>query len=339
MALLSLVPVQTIAQKVSSEDNSSHDSEPNRQASEEGLSPVRQSEFTYRNIVSALTFDKSAEQTYNPYYAMEFEASPRYWTGKHGYFMLDFVVLQELTDSDYTTKKREAVLEDVYAQLGLEDIWRIPVLGIDVTTVLRFQFPASKVSRARTLLLAIMPRLILQRRFEILEGLSLGYAFSFKKHFHEYTTAQNTEPLIWGGLPSSRTTESFMNTGELNVNFEIANTFGLALDLTEWLGAMARVWIINGFLYDLEDINDDRISYEPQETDQRRYNMLYIIELYARPMPSLEIGLGVETANPALSQDSPYETPYINRYTAIYLDLRLGIEGLITQIMSAKGKI
>lgn len=332
MALLSLSPMQTIAKGASSEGDTSQDTTQNRLAVQKPLSPVRGSEFTYRNIVSALTFDKGAEQTYNPYYAMEFEAAPRYWTGEHGYFMLDFAVLQELTDSDYTTKKREAVLEDVYAQLGLEDIWRIPMLDIDLTMVLRFEFPSSKVSRARTLILALMPRLILQRRFEILGGLSLGYAFSIKKHFHEYTTAQNTEPLIWGGLPSSRTAGSFMNTGELNVNFEIANTFGLALDLTEWLGAMARVWIINGFLYDSEEIEDDRISYEPQESDQRRYDMFYVIELYARPMPSLEIGLGLETANPALSPDSTYETPFFNRYTAIYLDLRLDIEGLITQI-------
>ncbi|HRE88401.1 MAG TPA: hypothetical protein PK095_04595, partial [Myxococcota bacterium] len=42
-------------------------------------SPWRGSELAYRNSVTATTFDRSAELTYNPFWGMALELSPRFW--------------------------------------------------------------------------------------------------------------------------------------------------------------------------------------------------------------------------------------------------------------------
>jgi len=40
--------------------------------------------------------------------------------------------------------------------------------------------------------------------------------------------------------------------------------------------------------------------------------------------------------NPQLRPDSGYEAPFINRYTTVYLDLTLHVDGLVSQILSTK---
>jgi hypothetical protein len=46
----------------------------------------------------------------------------------------------------------------------------------------------------------------------------------------------------------------------------------------------------------------------------------------------LEVGLGYETVSPQLAPDSTYYNPFYNRYTTLYLDLRLEVDGLVAQI-------
>ena len=112
--------------------------------------PYRDSEVVYRNVVSARSFNRNADLTYNPYYAMELELSPTFWLGEHLFSALDVSLVRELTNSDTTTKEGETVLQDIYLAFGAPKVVTIPVVKIDVSPSIRFYTPASKVSRART---------------------------------------------------------------------------------------------------------------------------------------------------------------------------------------------
>ncbi len=299
--------------------------------------PYRDSEVIYRNVVSARSFDRDADLTYNPYYAMELELAPVFWLHEKLYAALDVALTRELTDSDKTTKRGETVLEDVFLAFGAPRVWTAPVLKIHLIPSIRFYFPTSKVSRARTLILGIQPRLELRRRFDILRGLILSYRIAFRGNLHEATTAESEAPLVSGAVGSTRSLESFSNLGVRNDRFGISNTFSLELDIKRWLGLRIAVAIIHGFLYDLT-VDDERISYEPQTATDVRYWMAYNGELYARPLRYLTVAVGFITENYQLAPDSTYEAPFFNRYTAPYLDLRLDVAALSKQLKKKRGR-
>ena len=86
--------------------------------------PYRESLIVYRNVVSARSFDKNADLTYNPYYAMQFDIAPTFWAGPHTYLTLDVAFSKEFTESDSvytreTTKQGEVILADIYLEAGV----------------------------------------------------------------------------------------------------------------------------------------------------------------------------------------------------------------------------
>ena len=298
--------------------------------------PYRDSEVLYRNVVSARSFNRRADLTYNPYYAMELELSPVFWLNQYLYSTLDVSLVREFTRADTTTKGGETVLQDIYLAFGSPGVVTIPVVNIEVTPTVRFYVPSSKVSRARTLILAIRPRIGLSRRFDVLDGLIFSYGMAFMGNLHESTTAECEAPLIDVPPGSTRSEESFTNLGVRNTRFSLSNTVSLDLGVASWIGMRLMVSIIHGFLYRLG--GDERISYEPQEPTDVRYMMAYNGEVYIRPRRFLTVALGFITENYQLAPDSTYEAPFFNRYTAPYLDLRVDVAALSKKVKKAKKK-
>ena len=290
----------------------------------------RESEVTYRNTASLLSVKKDEELTYNPYYAMWLGASLRGWFSKVFYGGVDVGVTREVTDADDTTMSGEYLLDDIELSAGAARFYTIPKADITISASATVITPTSKLSDSRSLLLGIRPAVSLGRKFDVLEGLSLEYAFSTTKFFNRHTTAQRDAPLIPGCSSSDGFCDSFTHMGDRNPEWRLANQAAVSLDFTPWIGASLSGAIVTDLLYP-QEAPDPAVSLEPVAGTDLRYNMEYNAEVYALPVKWLTVALGLYTYNPQLSPDSTYEKPFVNRYSTVYLDLRLDIGELSTK--------
>ncbi len=296
-----------------------------------GKAPWRGSLVSLRTDATLLSFDKGAELTYDPYVALTFEARPRWHFGDVFYVAADFSLIRELTNSDLTTRAGETWVGDLNVGGGAEKFWTIPGAGIDLSFDLRIVTPTSKLSQARSMLLGVRGGLTLSRRFDLLEGLTLAYTLQGTGFFHRHTTAGTDAPLIGGCSSLDGSCDRFLNSGVRNPWFRLANMAVIEMDFLPWLGLDVTVMYRLDFLYAASD-QDPRISYVPQEPTDRRHWLAYEIELRFQPMPSLGIGLGVSSVNPLQAPDSSNYMPFVNRFTTAFVNLRLPVDGLVSQI-------
>jgi len=297
--------------------------------------PWRGSTIIYRNAATALSLDKSADLTYNPYYAMAFEVDPYWWFGDVFYVCGTFSVSREFTDSDTTTERGEWELADTTLTIGAQSFVTVPLVGIDVSAAVVTAFPTSKLSRARTMIIGTTGQLVLSRTFGWLAGFNVALAGIGTRYVNEYTTSENESPIIASCAPTDFACEAFLNSGIRNPRWRLAGQLSVTQDFTGWLGLTGSAALVNDYLYHQETA-DAEISYEPQEGTDNRYYMVFGAEVYTTPMPSLAIALGAATESPQLKPDSTYEKPFFNRYTVLYGDVRIKIDGLISQLTSTE---
>jgi len=296
--------------------------------------PWRGTKLVYRNVATAFSFDKGAELTYNPYYAMTFQVSPRWWFGRIFWVGADAGLSREITDSDSTTKSGEVLWDDTLVRAGASRFYRIPVVGIEFSAGLDLIAPSSKLSQARSLYLGLRPFLGISRTFPLLKGLTLFYSLQGTKFFNEYTTSSRKSPLIPGC--SGGACDPYLNSGLRNPEWRMTNLGGISMEFTDWIGLSASAGLVMDFVY-AQETQDPSVTFQPQEgQDDRRYTMVYEVEVHTRPMPSLGIAVGASTVNPQLRANSTYEDPFINRYTTVYVDLTFHVDGLVSQILKAK---
>lgn len=300
------------------------------------LAPWRGTKLVYRNVATAFSFDKGAELTYNPYYAMSFQISPRWWFGRIFWVGADAGLSREITASDITTKKGEVLWDDTLVRAGASRFYQIPWVGIEFSGGLDLITPTSKLSQARSLYLGLRPSLGVSRTFPLLKGLTLFYSLQGTKFFNEFTTSSRRSPLIPGC--SGGSCDVYLNSGVRSPEWRVTNLGGISMEFTDWIGLSASAGLVMDFVYP-QEVDDPGVSFVPQEDQQdRRYTMVYEVEVHTRPMPSLGIAVGASTVNPQLRSDSTYEDPFINRYTTVYVDLTFHVDGLVSQIMNAKGR-
>ena len=293
--------------------------------------PWRGSLVSLRTDATLLSFDKGAELTYDPYVALTFEVRPRWYLDDIFYVAADFSLTRELTYSDVSTREGETWVGDVNAGAGAERFYTIPGAGIDLSADLRIVTPTSKMSQARSMLLALRGGLTLSRRFELLDGLTLAYTLQGTGYFHRHTTSGTEAPLIGGCSALDGSCDRFLNSGLRNPWFRLANMAAIQMDFLPWLGLDVTVMYRLDFLYAASD-QDPRISYVPQEPTDRRHWLAYELELRFQPMPSFGIGLGVSSFNPLQAPDSSNYMPFVNRFTTAFVTLRLPVDGLVSQI-------
>jgi hypothetical protein len=299
-------------------------------------SPWRGTSITYRNAVTALTFKKDADLTYNPYYEMSWTFHPQWWVGNVFNAALDFTITRELTEADDTTFDNETLFSDVTLVLAASKFVTIPVLKIDLSASLSLIGPTSKAAQARTMLFGMKPGLSLKRNFDVLAGINLGYSFGISKFFYEATTAQNEEAAISGCAASPGGCEAYQNTGLRNASWGLSNSFSLSIAFIDQLSLDASFGLKHSFLYAQSDnvSNEQMSDWQPGDNNDIRYSMLYGLGVTVTPIQALSIGLGAETMNPQLKADATYQRPFFNRYTVVYLDLTLDVDGLVQQLTS-----
>ena len=289
--------------------------------------PWRGSSITYRNEVSVLTFDKGAELTYNPYHAMSLFVRPRWWFGDVFYTSASLSLAQELTNADNTTKRGEVWLGDVAIGGGASRFYTIPVVGIAFSADARILTPTSKISQARTMVMGLRGGLSLSRVFDVLSGLSLRYRVEGTRSFYHYTTSERESPLIGGCAGTAAECDRHLNSGLRNSTWRLLNSFGLGMEFLPWLGASTSFSMLHYWLYAAAD--DERVDYAPQEPTDMRYVVAYDVEVHVTPTPAVTIGLGASTANAQQMPDSSYRQPFFNRYTTLYADVTVNIDGFV----------
>ena len=294
------------------------------QAEEQAPSRWRGSEITFRNTASLLSVKKDAELSYNPYYAMWLGAGLRGWFSKTVYGGVDLGVTRELTDADDTTMSGEYLLDDIEISVGAARFYTIPKADISLTAAATLITPTSKLADSQSLIVGVRPMLKLGRKFDLLRGLSLGYTATATKFFNSYTTAQRDAPLIPGCSSADGFCDSFVHMGDRNPQWRIGNQIAATIDFTDWLGASISGAVVVDFLYQQETTAPE-VSFEPTPGTNLRHSVAYGAEVYGLPLKWLSIALGIVTANPQLAPDSTYEKPFLNRYSTVYLDLRLDI--------------
>lgn len=301
---------------------------------QEEPAPWRGSEFSYRNVATVSGMDRSSELTWNPYWAMEFGFKLRWYFDEHWFAGARLDVTREVTEADDTTYAGEAWVQDLLLSGGGTRFVTIPGVGIDVSADVTLTLPASKVSQARTLYLGIGPNVRLSRGWEWGGDWEVGYHVRFNSYLHEATTAELETPLIPSCAGSGQGCESFVNTGVRNAQWRVQHGVDLSYQPLGWLGFSAAFEHIVDWLYPIEG-DDPRVSWENESPTDLRHASAFEVEATFVPWPALEIGVGYSTISPQLAPDSTYYNPFYNRYTTLYLDLRLEIEGLVRQLTEA----
>jgi hypothetical protein len=304
--------------------------------------PYRGTSVSYRNGMSALTLNQNADMTYNPVYVMSLGLQPRWWFGDIFNVGLSLNVSRELTDSDYTTYSNETLVDDLNIKFSASKFYTIPVLEINLGASLGIATPTSKISQARTLVLGLKPGLSVGRNFELLKGLGINYGFGVTRNFFQSNVPLAEEPRIAGA-----TAERYLNLGGTrNPLWGLTHMLSLGLGVTDWLSLGANVGVAISYAASLKDscieIPGMEGCVEPSDLpdatseERKRYTMIYGAEIEAKPWAPLGIALGFETANPQLNTRANYEAPIVNRYTALFLDVRLDVAGLVSQLKGSE---
>ena len=294
--------------------------------------PWRGSQFIWRNAVGTTSLNPDY-QTFNPYYAMVFSFEPRWYFSEQLFLRASLDVTRELTQADDTTYAGEAWLGDLSFAVGMSHWWTIPVVGIDLSAELQGVAPTSKLSQARSLVVALRPSLRLTRSFDLLGGLTLGTSLRAGPSLHRYTTAQTASPLIPGCAASAEGCSRYLHSGLRNPVARLQQTFDVSLAVLDWLSTS----VVFGYAVDwLTPLStQEQISLEPQSDPSQRFYSLLALEVTFRPLPALEVGVGYQAFLPQLAPDSTYYNPFDNPYATLFIDLRLDVAGLISTITGA----
>ena len=96
------------------------------EALRDGEVPWRGSQVILGQAVSALSLDRSAELTYNPYYAMSLVFAPMWWATDWLALRGQFALAWEVTNSDITTREDEIWASDLTLGASVPEVWTVP---------------------------------------------------------------------------------------------------------------------------------------------------------------------------------------------------------------------
>ena len=270
-----------------------------------------------RNATTAISADPSADLTYNPYWEMSLTLAPRWQFNDIFSISASQSFSRELTNSDWTTKEGEIVVSDFGLRAAASRFYTIPAVEIGISTDLALTFPASKASRARTMVMAVGPGLTLSRSFDVLDGLSLSYGFRGTYYWHRYTTGEYESPTI---TECGSDCEEYLNTGILNPEWRLANSFGASLSFLRMVTLSASYAFFSDPLNDSTDTMT--VSLTPLEPTDTRFRHSFDVSVAVSPWDFVSFSLGANTTDSRLRPDSTGNyTPFFNRFTVLYFDV------------------
>jgi hypothetical protein len=298
----------------------------------EAKNPWRGSAITYEHSFSALSLDKSAEPDYNPYYAQSLMLRPEWHFGDNLYLRGGLSFEQELTDSDETNVKREVVVSDLTIDAGGPS-WKEENSGVKVSGSLRLNLPVSKKSAAEQLYLGLAPGLSLSRKFDVADGLILGYQGRFTYNIRKSAQAKydGSEIRCAPGDDCSQ----FSNSGRTTSNYSIGHGPSLTLEAMPKLSFMTSYTWVESRLYDLEDatvppgiVQTGDVDLPSEENIRWRYLEWFVLEGSYQVADSVGVAVGLNTVHPQQQPNGEDYTRFFNRLTAFYVDVNVDVDAV-----------
>ncbi len=289
--------------------------------------PFRGTSLGVSTVATALSADRAADLTYNPYLALSLDINPRWWIGRIFYARGAFSLSRELTESDVNTFEGEFEPSDTTLGIGAYRFYTIPVLEIGISAAADVVLPTSKASKARTLDAAYAQTVRIDRSFDVFSGLSLAYTARATEYDHRFTTGESQAPRIstCGGISGS--CDPFLNTGVRNPETQIAHIASVSFAPIDSLEVAASGAFYTTYLHDVAESDD--VSFDVEDPTDTRWATGFGVSVGYTPAPPVTITVGTNTTNPVLASDGSYRTPFLNRFTLVYLDVTLNVAGLV----------
>jgi hypothetical protein len=305
--------------------------------------PWHDSTFGWSNSLSALTFS-TTDNTYNPYFDMMLAFRPRYYIRDDFSLRARLLLDVELTVADDTSSVREWVVSDLWLDAVYDPKWmEIPFLKVQVIPSVRFVFPTSIVSRARSLVMGIGPGFTLRREIpllkkKVLNSLELTYGFRAIKNFNQYAETSIDISLC----ANFNRPECQQDGGKRNVATEMVNFFDAKLQILEKLSFSLTMFVINDFVYGLKDTTVQLEGYTsstnqpimPANAGVNMRGYLWgIIDLSYDFYDWLGVSAQVSTFHPMITPSAnEYYGPWFNRYTQLSLGVTITTDKLYNQV-------
>ena len=286
-------------------------------AGEAAVSPWALSTISYSNSLSLTSFDQSEELTYNPQYTMQLQLNPTYRFGQVGLLSANLSLLQELTNSDVTTRQRELQATDATVAFRSRP-WVFGASGLSAVGGLSAALPTSPWSQAQTMIAAFAANGSL--RWAPGSWLFLGYQLNLQRRLYRYTTGALKSPRVSECAFSAAGCAAFLNSGVRNPAWVSTHALFAASNPLPWLSCSASVAWITSHLYPTAETEEVRFTAQAP-SDERGFTS-YGLEVAAQPHSTFEIALQANTFNPQLRPGGGYYAPFFNRFTALALQLR-----------------
>ena len=280
-------------------------------------SPWALSTISYSNSLSLTSLDQSEELTYNPQYTMQLQLNPTYRFGQIGLLSVNLSLLQELTNSDVTTRRRELQATDTTVAFRSRP-WAFGASGLSAVAGLSAALPTSPWSQAQTMIAAFAGNASL--RWAPGSWLFLGYQFNLQRRLYRYTTGAIESPRVSECAFSEEGCAAFLSSGVRNPAWVSTHVLFAASNPLPWLSLGASVAWITSHLYPTAE--SEEVSFTPQESSDERGFTSYGLEVAAQPHSTFEVAIQANTFNPQLRPGGGYYPPFFNRFTAFALQLR-----------------
>lgn len=292
--------------------------------------PWRDTSIDYGHVFSATSLSKSAEPTYNPYYAQQLVITP-VWHLWDDYLVakVRLAMEQEFTDSDDTTYKNQVMFSDMQVDLGTSGVTE-GITGIKISGGVRFYLPTSMSARATTMYLAVGPGLTLSRKIPILEGLTIGYSGRFNFAFHKFTTMQYDATSMACGAYDSPSCSQYVQTGLRNAWGQLVHGPRITLGIIEGLNFDLSFAWIKSYLYPLAETGEGGLDADRQSGFQRQAQV-FEGSLSYDATDYLSIGLGFSTMYGDLAPNGKHRDVLFNRFTQVSLGVSVAIDPIVTR--------
>jgi hypothetical protein len=283
--------------------------------------------------VTTRTFDRSYENTWNPYYAQTLLLAPVWWLSEGFHLSGSALLTREFTEADSTTEAGETLLGDTTIRAVAPKVLHIEKAGLSLGVDLALSAPTSKTSKARTLLAGVGPGAALSWRAKVLSGLNVSLSTRVTRYLHSFTTSGREAPLVGSCGAATEACGAFLNTGLRNTQWRMTHGLSLSLGLTPWLSLSLSQVLSTDWLYAL---NPGLLpTLTPQEAQDKRFGSAFDVSVGLEAIQGLDLRLGLTTAGPQLAPDSSLINPFYTRYTALYLDLVVDLDdvaGLVIDV-------
>jgi hypothetical protein len=296
---------------------------------------------SFRNLTSITALDRSWEQSYLPSEALGVLISPRYQINDTMSIGMWQYATVELTNTANTTYYREPTLSDTILLFGWTALNTVkppedpedktPPHGVALSLSGVVGLPTSKASIAKQLYTSLGVGVGARYMWH---GLTVGLNTRFSHNFYKTTMAQlQAQPITTCTGDALGCDPSLLSTGVRSPDWRIMAIGSVSYSINDKWGVSVSAGEIMDWLPSLSAANISAIGANgtslPVGDDQNfRALMYWGAGVDYQIVSWLGAGVGVETYNSQLKLDSTYETPMFNRYTSMYLELNVALDGL-----------